>query len=68
MNAVRDVILVHGLWVPAVVMTPLAALPTLGARDAWQLAGNSFEASFADAADKARWRDALNASFAAAGA
>ena len=25
MNAVRDVILVHGLWVPAVVMTPLAA-------------------------------------------
>jgi adenosine deaminase len=45
-----------------------AALPSLGAHDAWQLAGNSFEASFADAADKARWRDALNASFAAAGA
>lgn len=44
-----------------------AALPTLGARDAWQLARNSFEASFADAADKVRWRDALGASFAAAG-
>lgn len=25
MSAVRDVILVHGLWVPAAVMTPLAA-------------------------------------------
>lgn len=45
-----------------------AALPSLTARDAWQLAANSFEASFADAADKRRWRDALDASFAAAGA
>lgn len=44
------------------------ALPSLGVRDAWQLARNSIEASFADAADKARWRDALGASFAAAGA
>ena len=45
-----------------------AALPSLTARDAWQLAANSFEASFADAADQRRWRDALDASFASAGA
>lgn len=45
-----------------------AALPSLTARDAWRLAANSFEASFADAADKQRWRDALDASFASAGA
>ena len=45
-----------------------AALPALTARDAWQLACNSFEASFAEAADKKRWRDALGASFALAGA
>jgi adenosine deaminase len=45
-----------------------AALPSLTARDAWQLAANSFEASFADAADKRRWRGALDASFASAGA
>ncbi len=43
-----------------------AALPELTARDAWQLATNSFEASFAPAADKRRWRDALDASFRAA--
>jgi len=45
-----------------------AALPALTARAAWQLASNSFEASFADAADKQRWRHALDASFASAGA
>jgi adenosine deaminase len=45
-----------------------AALPALTARHAWQLASNSFEASFADAPDKKRWRDALDALFAAAGA
>ena len=45
-----------------------AALPSLTARDAWQLAANSFEASFADAADKRRWRDALDASFASVSA
>jgi adenosine deaminase len=33
-----------------------AALPQLGAREAWQLAANSFEAAFADAARKAAWR------------
>jgi adenosine deaminase len=40
-----------------------AALPALTARDAHQLASNSFEASFADLADKQRWRHALDASF-----
>ena len=45
-----------------------AALPTLTARDAWQLAANSFEASFADAAHKAQWRQQLDAAFAAAAA
>ncbi|MBK6864960.1 MAG: adenosine deaminase [Ideonella sp.] len=43
-----------------------AALPALGARQAWQLASNSFAASFAPAADKARWQAALDAAFAAA--
>ncbi|RZS54450.1 adenosine deaminase [Sphaerotilus mobilis] len=33
-----------------------AALPQLGAREAWQLAANSFEAAFADADRKAAWR------------
>jgi len=42
-----------------------AALPRLGAREAWQLAANSFEASFAPQADKTRWRAALDAAFAA---
>jgi adenosine deaminase len=45
-----------------------AALPTLTARDAWQLATNSFEASFADDAHKAQWRAQLDAVFAAAAA
>jgi adenosine deaminase len=40
------------------------ALPQLGAAQAYQLAANSFEAAFAPAADKARWRVALNARFA----
>ncbi|HEY7752994.1 MAG TPA: adenosine deaminase [Steroidobacteraceae bacterium] len=44
------------------------ALPRLTARDAWQLAANSFEASFAGEASKRRWLDALDESFAAAGA
>lgn len=43
-----------------------AALPRLGAREAWQLAANSFEASFVDDATRARWRLALDASFMAA--
>ncbi len=43
-----------------------AAQARLTARHAWQLAANSFEASFAPQADKARWRAALDAAFAAA--
>jgi adenosine deaminase len=43
-----------------------AALPALGSRQAWQLAANSFEASFAPERDKLRWRAALDAVFAAA--
>jgi adenosine deaminase len=42
------------------------ALPRLGARQAWQLARNSFDASFADEAHKARWRAALDATFSEA--
>ncbi len=45
-----------------------ATLPGLTARDAWRLAANSFEASFAGDASKRRWLDALDQSFAAAGA
>jgi adenosine deaminase len=40
------------------------ALPQLGAAEAYTLAANSFEASFAPAADKARWRAALDRVFA----
>ena len=40
------------------------AVPALTARDAWQLAANSFEASFADEAHKAGWRQQLDAAFA----
>ncbi len=43
-----------------------AALPALGARQAHQLARNSFDASFASAQDKARWHAALDAHFASA--
>jgi adenosine deaminase len=42
------------------------ALPALGAREAYALARNSFEASFAGAQDKARWTGELDACFAAA--
>jgi adenosine deaminase len=43
-----------------------AALGALGARQAYRLAANSFEASFVDAPSKARWLQQLNAAFAAA--
>jgi len=43
-----------------------AALPQLGAREAYTLARNSFEASFASAADKARWIAELDSHFATA--
>ena len=42
-----------------------AALPELGPREAYELARNSFEASFADAAHKARWMAELDGVFAA---
>jgi adenosine deaminase len=42
------------------------ALPQLGARQAWQLARNSFDASFADETHKIRWRAALDATFSEA--
>ena len=40
-----------------------AALPALGAREAYTLARNGFEASFAPDADKARWIAELDAFF-----
>ena len=40
------------------------ALPTLNAAHAYRLAHNSFVASFAPAADKARWQQKLDAVFA----
>ena len=40
------------------------ALPQLGARQAWQLASNSFEASFAPAQHKAAWQAELDRLFA----
>lgn len=43
-----------------------AALPQLGAREAYRLARNSFEASFADDAAKAGWIAQLDDTFAAA--
>jgi adenine deaminase len=42
------------------------ALPQLTARHAWQLAANSFEASFVDAVTKRRWMTSLNAVFGVA--
>jgi adenosine deaminase len=45
-----------------------AALPALGAREAYRLAANSFEASFVDDATRAGWRLALDAAFRAAAA
>ncbi len=45
-----------------------AALPALGAREAYTLARNGFEASFAEPQDKARWIAELDAHFAAAAA
>jgi adenosine deaminase len=45
-----------------------AALPALTARDAYALARNSFEASFADDTHKTRWQAQLDVAFAAAAA
>ena len=43
------------------------ALPQLGPAQAWRLARNSFDASFADEVHKARWRAALDKTFEQAG-
>jgi adenosine deaminase len=43
-----------------------AALPELGPREAWQLARNSIDASFAPAPRQQAWRQALDACFTAA--
>ena len=45
-----------------------AALPALGARQAYRLAANSFQASFVDAQAKARWQRQLDDVFARAAA
>jgi adenosine deaminase len=45
------------------LLETFAALPQLGARQAWQLAANSFEASFASAEQKAHWLARLEAFF-----
>ncbi|MEY4748025.1 MAG: hypothetical protein RIQ60_239 [Pseudomonadota bacterium] len=42
-------------------LATFAALPSLGAPEAWQLAANSFEASFVPAAQKKAWLQALDA-------
>ncbi|MBW8811516.1 MAG: adenosine deaminase, partial [Lysobacter sp.] len=47
-------------------LAAFAALPQLNAKHAYQLAANSFEASFADATAKAGWKAALDRVFAAA--
>lgn len=55
-----------GGYVNANYLQLFAAQPRLGARQAWQLAANSFEASFVDDATKAAWRLQLDAAFRAA--
>ena len=55
-----------GGYVNANFVAAFDALPQLGARQAWQLARNSFDASFADDARKSRWRAALDATFSEA--
>jgi adenine deaminase len=52
-----------GGYLNANFVETFAALPQLGPRQAWQLAANSFEASFAPAGDKARWLAQLDAAF-----
>jgi adenosine deaminase len=47
----------------AALETLKAALPALGAREAYTLARNSFEASFAGSQDKAHWVAGLDAFF-----
>ena len=55
-----------GGYINANFVETFAALPQLGARQAHQLARNSFDASFVDAAQRQRWTQQLDAVFAAA--
>jgi len=55
-----------GGYVNANYLQTFAALPQLGVRQAYALARNGFEASFAEAAAKRRWIEQLDAAFAAA--
>ena len=55
-----------GGYINANFIAAFEALPQLGARHAHRLAANSFEASFAPAEAKARWRERLDRVFAAA--
>ena len=55
-----------GGYINANFIAAFEALPQLGTAQAYALARNSFEASFAPAADKARWTVQLDAAFAAA--
>jgi len=57
-----------GGYINANFLATFEALPQLDAHHAHALASNSFEASFAGAADKARWRHALDEVFARHGA
>ena len=53
-------------WVMGVALVFVGPwMSALTVSDAWQLAANSFEASFADAAHKQRWRTQLDQVFAA---
>lgn len=53
-----------GGYINANFVETFAALPQLGPAEAYTLARNSFEASFASAEDKVRWTAALDATFA----
>ena len=55
-----------GGYMNANFLATFEALPQLGAREAHQLAANSFEASFVDEAAKSAWRAELDRCFSAA--
>jgi len=55
-----------GGYMNANFLATFEALPQLGAREAHQLAANSFEASFVDEAAKRAWREELDRCFRAA--
>ena len=55
-----------GGYMNANFLATFEALPQLGAREAHQLAANSFEASFVDESARNAWRAELDRCFAAA--